>query len=710
MSAARNVKGDETTHRLELRAVFDNLVVEEKVDGERHSTLYAHHLARACWYGSRILLRQCSPESEGIFEFILELHKSCGGSWDRFLGLGITQIDLDTWLSFAGMFLSSLGNYFGDGDHKVIPDISENTLRNMAKISPEASAKLERIVTPMMSTQPSSLGYPSEMCQSGYYPGDGKITEEEIAAVSNMMQAKKMAPENTRLLKRTVCRIPEKYSFDVFEILQASADKDPETRFLGDISVGAERPAKVFLRRGDHSTEMTKICDELTGALQHAATNAQRTTISQLINSFRTGDYKAFCDAHKIWVTDKSPQVEHCIGFLFGYRDPHGIRGEWHAVAGIARPEETGKIRRVVEMSTEIIRTLPWAVPDENNGKGPFEPSELDAPDFEVIHVLAFASSTVWEATNITSDDEGKRYGVKSIVYGNRMNLNAAASRPCFYVDSSESQEYVICYPIVRFVGTVIHEIIGHGAGKLLVETSPGEFNFDHLHPPVSPLTGESIKTWYKPGETWSSVFGKLAMTAEECRAFLAASYLADNKDVLNLFGYNDTSTPTADDYIYNSYLRIGVEGLCALRSFNAKNQVWGGDHDRANFTIFKHLLRDGGGFMWIEHDVDAGTLFVRIDRSKIYSHGKPSIGKMFCKMNIWRSTADIEACRPYYEELSIVDGKYEQWRQIVVSNPEPKWKFVQPNTFIRNDGTVELREYEASNVGIIQSFFERNI
>lgn len=59
---------------------------------------------------------------------------------------------------------------------------------------------------------------------------------------------------------------------------------------------------------------------------------------------------------------------------------------------------------------------------------------------------------------------------------------------------------------------------------------------------------------------------------------------------------------------------------------------------------------------------------------------------------------------------LSTVDGKYETWRQIVVSNREPKWKFVQPNTFAKPDGSIEIKEYEASNVGIIESFFERNL
>jgi hypothetical protein len=51
----------------------------------------------------------------------------------------------------------------------------------------------------------------------------------------------------------------------------------------------------------------------------------------------------------------------------------------------------------------------------------------------------------------------------------------------------------------------------GHGCGKLLQETSAGVFNFDVKDPPVSPLTGKPITTWYKPGQTWGSVFGGVA-------------------------------------------------------------------------------------------------------------------------------------------------------------------------------------------------------
>ncbi|KAJ5730069.1 dipeptidyl peptidase III [Penicillium malachiteum] len=201
-----------------------------------------------------------------------------------------------------------------------------------------------------------------------------------------------------------------------------------------------------------------------------------------------------------------------------------------------------------------------------------------------------------------------------------------------------------------------------------------------------------------------------MASTMEECRAFLFADYFIDNEDILALFGYDDYSLPTADDLIYYAYLHIGVEGLRALCSYKAEDQAWGGDHDQALFAILNHMLNHGNGVITVEHDGVDKKLYVHVDRTKIRFHGKPAIGQMLCKLHIWHLTAGIEACKSYYESLSTIDDVYESWRQIVVSNPEPKWKFVQPNTFLKEDGTVELREYEASNAGIVKSFYARNV
>ncbi|KAK4141234.1 peptidase family M49-domain-containing protein [Dichotomopilus funicola] len=201
---------------------------------------------------------------------------------------------------------------------------------------------------------------------------------------------------------------------------------------------------------------------------------------------------------------------------------------------------------------------------------------------------------------------------------------------------------------------------------------------------------------------------GRLANTIEECRANLAAYFLADNRELLELFGYNKSSTPTADDFIYYTYLFIAVEGVLGLQFYEKDGQSWGQPHRRAAFAILKHLLLDAADLITIHRNLAEKTLRIHINRAKILSHGKPSLGRLLTKIHIWRCTADIPSREALYEPLSTVDGIYEEWRQIVVAHPEPQGMFVQANTLLDRNGRVEVKVYEESREGIIQSFAER--
>ncbi len=82
------------------------------------------------------------------------------------------------------------------------------------------------------------------------------------------------------------------------------------------------------------------------------------------------------------------------------------------------------------------------------------------------------------------------------------------------------------------------HELIGHGCGKLLAESSPGNYNFNLENPPISPLTGQPITTWYKVGEIPKSVFGRIYNTFNECLAeSIALFLLGEDEDLLSLLG-----------------------------------------------------------------------------------------------------------------------------------------------------------------------------
>lgn len=99
-------------------------------------------------------------------------------------------------------------------------------------------------------------------------------------------------------------------------------------------------------------------------------------------------------------------------------------------------------------------------------------------------------------------------------------------------------------------MATAVHELFGHGTGKLLAESAPGVLNYEEK--PVSPLTGQVIESHYALGQTWTGVFGKLAATVEECRAILVSEYLMDDKEMLAVFGYTDSTYITAEDRAYS--------------------------------------------------------------------------------------------------------------------------------------------------------------
>lgn len=110
-----------------------------------------------------------------------------------------------------------------------------------------------------------------------------------------------------------------------------------------------------------------------------------------------------------------------------------------------------------------------------------------------------------------------------------------------------------------------------------------------------------------------------------------------------------------------------------------------------------------------IHHDAKSKTLRVKVDKSKIISHGKPALGRMLLRLHVYRCTADVKACREYYEDLSRVDGEYLRWRETVLANKPPAMINVQANTFLE-DGQVILKQYPESMEGIVSSWADRNV
>ena len=444
--------------------------------------------------------------------------------------------------------------------------------------------------------------------------------------------------------------------------------------------------------------------------MQYAANPCQRLFLSQYQQSFQSGDLGLYKESQKTWIRDTAPSVENIFGFVEPYRDPYGIRAEFEGLVAISDQGETALLTKLVESSSKFIRQLPWTTGfSENNGKGPFEKALFEPPDFTSIHALAYCSSIIFGGINLPNyNDIRQECGFKNVIIANRMSAESNEAEDSPFVDPSEAEAFRKSKYPVYYIWVVLHELLGHGTGRLMTEEE-GIYSFDKGNPPINPLTKAPIDSWYKPGQTWTGVFGDLATTVDECRAELVGAYLIDNPELLALFGYTSSSQPKDQQIVHNLYMQLGVDGLRGLQNFNIEGRKWGQAHSRAHFAMLKCLLRDGNGSVQVHCDPETDRLTVSVDPFRIRSDGKAALGRMLLRLHMYRCTADAENCRIYYEELSKVDGQYLEWRRIVLAKKQPIWVFVQANTFIEGEHVI-LKEYGATPEGVVQSWAERNL
>lgn len=522
--------------------------------------------------------------------------------------------------------------------------------------------------------------------------------------MSRILKEEGVYPENTRVQKTF------EHGHIIYRVLQASTESGPSGEHRRIKIPGSSED--IIITRGDHAKELTPVCECLERAREYTANSQQKAVIDQYLETFRTGNVESFKDSQRLWVKDLQPVVENAFGFVEPYRDPHGTRAEFEGIVAFVNTDETKVLTNLVNSSAEYIRKLPWTEgATENNEKGQFEKELFDPPDFTSLQTLAYCSSIIFPGINLPNfNDIRQDVGFKNVMISNQIAAEYSSDRrdPAF-IDPSEAASYLTAEYDSFYIWVVLHELLGHGTSKLLTEYEDGSYNFNVANPPISPLTGKPITTWYKPGQSWTGVFGDLATSLDECRAECVGAYLMDDEKLLKMFGF-DESKMTAANITYTVYLQVGTAGLRALENYIEDDQRWGQAHSRAHFAMFRVLLDTGDSFLTVRHDTITNNLTVHINRSKVLTHGKPAIGDLLLKLHIYRCTADVVACREYFEDLTRVDGIFAEWRKVVIANKRPRQILVQANTFLGEDGRVTLKEYEPSIEGMIQSWAEREV
>uniref|UniRef100_A0A8C3SH21 Dipeptidyl peptidase 3 n=1 Tax=Chelydra serpentina TaxID=8475 RepID=A0A8C3SH21_CHESE len=679
--------------------------------GER---LYAHYLSRACWYGGLVVLLQTSPEAPAIYVLLSRLFRTQDpdqlGEFAH--SAGLTDQEYQAFLVYAAGVFSNMGNYKSFGDTKFVPNLPKDKLRQLIWQSqafqerPEEMESLwDRCGELMFSLDPHQrqLGL-REKGTTTYFSGNCCLEDAQLA--QKFLDSQNISAYNTRLFKEKDKAGQTCYEVRLASVLGTDAPVDHE--LAPKLRCFEFEGCTFRVTRGDYAPLLERVVENLQLTKAHAANTNQEQMLEHYIRSFTQGSIAAHKEGSRCWIRDKGPIVESYIGFIESYRDPYGSRGEFEGFVAVVNKAMSAKFARLVESAEQLLLELPWP--------RTFEKDTFLTPDFTSLDVLTFAGSGIPAGINIPNyDDIRQTEGFKNVSLGNVLSVAYATQKDKLTFLAEEDKDLYIKWKGPSFeVQVGLHELLGHGSGKLFVQEEKGTCNFDR-EAVINPETGELIQSWYQGSETWDSKFSTSASSYEECRAECVGLYLCLNKDVLRIF---ELEGEDAEDVIYINWLNMVRAGLLGLEFYTPETSTWRQAHMQARFVILRVLLEAGEGLVSLQHTTGADgkpDALITLNRNKILPVGKPAIERFLRRLQV-RGGAGLRrrmwrGGRALYGRFSAVTDegpeRFLSLRDTVLLRKEARKMFVQANTHLEGED-VTLVQYEGTAAGLIRSFSER--
>jgi dipeptidyl-peptidase-3 len=208
-----------------------------------------------------------------------------------------------------------------------------------------------------------------------------------------------------------------------------------------------------------------KRANEYLAKAQRVADPAQAKVIGDLIRYYQTGDRKDWLQFGTDWVQNNAT-VDFSNGFVEIYRDARGAKASSQAFVTITDKPVTDTMRKLAENAEYFEQKAPW---DAKYKKQNFTPPVVKAVQ-TVVETGDFEVNTIGD--NLPNENEiHEKYGTKNFLFiGSTRALNNAighksadefsatpeiAERNKKYGDEAEDLQ------------TAMHEVIGHGSGKL---------------------------------------------------------------------------------------------------------------------------------------------------------------------------------------------------------------------------------------------------
>lgn len=208
-----------------------------------------------------------------------------------------------------------------------------------------------------------------------------------------------------------------------------------------------------------------KRANEYLAKAQAVADPKQAQVIGDLIRYYQTGDFNDWLKFDADWVQNDST-VDFANGFIEIYRDARGAKGSSQSFVSVTDKKVTDAMTKLAQNAEYFEQKAPW---DAKYKKTAFKPPVVKAVE-TLIETGDFHVTTVGD--NLPNENEiHEKYGTKNFLFtGSSRALSDASGTAAskeFDPDPETLARDLKYGNEGRDLFTAMHEVIGHGSGKL---------------------------------------------------------------------------------------------------------------------------------------------------------------------------------------------------------------------------------------------------
>ena len=520
---------------------------------------------------------------------------------------GIAAAPLDKIRNYALLFFANRGNHNENTSQKFLPTFTVEELQDAA-IKAQANGAFKAYADlPALADASAVRREVSELRASLFDPN-----VEPTTTAKTPPPGKDIVQASSNTFYRGVT-LDDLKSFKERYPLNSRVVKGADGTIREEVYRAGTKDGRVA--PGLYAVYLRKAADYLEKARLAAARvdPPQAKAISALIRYYETGEPAEWLEFGADWVRNNAA-VDFANGFIEVYRDARGAKGSSQAFVTITDKPVTDAMVKLAQNAAYFEQKAPW---DAKYKKQDFAPPVVKAVEV-LVETGDFHVTTIGD--NLPNENEiHEMYGTKNFLFlGSSHALSAASSGKMGVEFAATPQETARADKYgeqAEDLLTALHEVIGHGSGKLGERLAKGG-------------AGPALKEYFS--------------TLEEARADLMALWNVGDPKLkeLGLVSDQDAVAKT----MYDAAARVALTQLRRIPRGDTIEE----DHQRDRQLIVNYIKDKTGAIDYVQH---GGKTYIEV---KDYQKMREGVGLLLAELMRIKGEGDYAAIKGLIDRYGV--------------------------------------------------------